>query len=56
IGFEFTLNRVRLFPYARADAHICVQDGCLDVTEPGIYSLVFDNTYSRWLEKTLHYT
>ncbi|CAG7720617.1 unnamed protein product, partial [Allacma fusca] len=56
IGFEFRLNDVRLlFPYARADAHICMQDGCLDVIEEGTYSLVFDNTYSKYRAKTLHY-
>ncbi|CAG7835953.1 unnamed protein product [Allacma fusca] len=55
IGFEFLFNGVRMFPYARADAHVCVQDGLYDVMENGTYVLVFDNTYSKYRSKILHY-
>ncbi|CAG7648083.1 unnamed protein product [Allacma fusca] len=55
IGFEFTKNGKGMFPYAKADAHIIVQDGLVDVVEDDSYTLVFDNTYSRYRSKTLHY-
>ncbi|CAG7734303.1 unnamed protein product [Allacma fusca] len=56
IGFQFVLNNERLlFPYAKTDAHICLQDGLYDVVEDGTYTLVFDNSYSRLRSKTLEY-
>ncbi|CAG7731544.1 unnamed protein product [Allacma fusca] len=55
IGFSFMLNDVPMFPSVRADGHVFVQDGCVDIVEAGTYSLVFDNTYSMFRSKTVHY-
>ncbi|CAG7731545.1 unnamed protein product [Allacma fusca] len=55
IGFEFKFNDTQMFPSVRADSHLYTQDGLVDVTEDGTYTLVFDNSYSKYRSKTLHY-
>ncbi|CAG7835952.1 unnamed protein product [Allacma fusca] len=55
IGFEFHFNGERMFPYTKVDSHLHVMDGCLDVIKAGTYSLIFDNTYSKYRSKTLRY-
>ncbi|CAG7731708.1 unnamed protein product [Allacma fusca] len=54
IGFEFTHKGKPMFPYAKVDSHVCVQVGLVDVNEDGVYTLVFDNSYSRYRSKRLH--
>ncbi|CAG7732529.1 unnamed protein product [Allacma fusca] len=55
IGFQCFLDGQPLYSYAKTDAHKCTQEGLIDAAEPGTYTLVFDNGYSRCRSKTLHY-
>ncbi|CAG7732530.1 unnamed protein product [Allacma fusca] len=55
IGFEFQFCNKAVFEYTKADSHIYLQDGLYDVVQPGPYSLVFDNSYSRNRLKIMHY-
>ncbi|CAG7829456.1 unnamed protein product, partial [Allacma fusca] len=48
IGFWFLVDEEPMFPYVKADAHVAVQIGLVDVVTPGTYSIVFDNTHSKY--------
>ncbi|CAG7734304.1 unnamed protein product [Allacma fusca] len=55
IGFEVLMNGEQMFPYAKVDAHLCIQDGLVSASKDGTYTLVFDNSYSRYRSKTIYY-
>ncbi|CAG7725193.1 unnamed protein product, partial [Allacma fusca] len=63
IGFALTFENTEkpgrdaqvILECARADAHLHVQKGTLISQESGNYSIIFDNSFSRFRSKTIFY-
>ncbi|CAG7721230.1 unnamed protein product [Allacma fusca] len=53
-GFNFEDDE-RIIGPLRVDSHLCNQKGSLTCAKSGLYTLVFDNTYSSFTAKPLRY-
>ncbi|CAG7721381.1 unnamed protein product [Allacma fusca] len=51
---DFEDDEIVLEP-CRVDSHLCVQKGRMTCERKGLYTLVFDNTYSSYTGKSLRY-
>jgi hypothetical protein len=56
IGFSVLQNEGEIVPYKRCNSHEVNQAGTLNCEKLGTYTLVFDNKYSQYRGKTVHYS
>ena len=55
IGFSIIHEKKEIFKYQRCDSHQKVMKGHFEMRNGGNVSFIWDNSYSRWRSKTVHY-
>jgi hypothetical protein len=57
IGFSIMYNfSDEILPFRKCDSHLAPEEGSIECEEIGTYTLVFDNKYSQFRGKTLHFS
>uniref|UniRef100_A0A3Q1H5B0 SEC14-like lipid binding 7 n=1 Tax=Anabas testudineus TaxID=64144 RepID=A0A3Q1H5B0_ANATE len=54
-GRQKVADMLQVLPSERYNAHLVPEDGCFTCSEPGVYVLCFDNTYSILQSKKVSY-